>query len=212
MVDKKGCTLLHYSVLSFDIDHVKFLIDYVQAAAAAAAEAGVPHDENSSEISSSDNFSDHSHGVTADASSSPTRTAISPTRASHQRRMSFPEWLNWPTHDGFTAILYASFRGDCKMISLLVRLGANIHARNSKGLNALHVAAQGDQPLSLRYFQKLGLSPMELEYKHSNPLHWASFLGNEHAINYLTAYTEIDLASRDEVSPALPLSTNQTSQ
>jgi len=38
------------------------------------------------------------------------------------------------------------------MIKLLISHGANINAVNKQGINMLHVAAQGDQPMSLGYF------------------------------------------------------------
>ncbi|KAL4461578.1 hypothetical protein ABPG74_016202 [Tetrahymena malaccensis] len=107
------------------------------------------------------------------------------------------DWLNSKTEGGFTALHFASYRGDLKIINFLINNGADIHAKNSKGLNSIHIAAQGDQPISIRYFSKLGLNPLDLDYKQGNPLHWACFLGNENAINYLTSYSEIDINQLD---------------
>jgi palmitoyltransferase ZDHHC13/17 len=55
--------------------------------------------------------------------------------------------------DAFTALHYASFNGNLEMIKLLIKHGASINAVNKMGINMLHVAAQGDQPLSLAYFR-----------------------------------------------------------
>ncbi len=41
----------------------------------------------------------------------------------------------------------------------------------------MHIGAQGDQPVSLAYFQKKGLGLHEKDLKGSTPLHWAAFLG-----------------------------------
>jgi ankyrin repeat protein len=43
--------------------------------------------------------------------------------------------------DGFTALHFASFYGNIKLIRLLVSHGANIHAVNKIGINMVHVAA-----------------------------------------------------------------------
>ncbi|KAL4490786.1 hypothetical protein ABPG72_021840 [Tetrahymena utriculariae] len=106
-------------------------------------------------------------------------------------------WFNIKTEGGFTALHFASYRGDLKIIQFLINNGADIQARNSKGLNSVHIAAQGDQPISIRYFQKIGLNTLDLDNKQGNPLHWACFLGNENAINYLTSYSEIDINQLD---------------
>jgi ankyrin repeat protein len=39
----------------------------------------------------------------------------------------------------------------------------------------LHVGAQGDQPISIAYFLKLGLDINSRDKNNSTPLHWAAF-------------------------------------
>lgn len=52
------------------------------------------------------------------------------------------EWVNLKTHDdGFTALHYASFRGNIVLIKLLIKNGADINSKNKFGINMLHVAA-----------------------------------------------------------------------
>lgn len=55
--------------------------------------------------------------------------------------------------DGFTALHFASFRGNIALIKLLMKNGADMYIRNNFGINVMHVAAQGDQPISLFYFK-----------------------------------------------------------
>jgi ankyrin repeat protein len=43
--------------------------------------------------------------------------------------------------DGNTALHFASFSGNAKIIELLVRAGADIQANNKHGLGMMHVAA-----------------------------------------------------------------------
>lgn len=39
------------------------------------------------------------------------------------------------------------------MIEYLEALGADIYLKNKHGMNVLHIAAQGDQPISLAHFK-----------------------------------------------------------
>jgi ankyrin repeat protein len=52
----------------------------------------------------------------------------------------------------------------------------------------LHVASQGDQPISLYYFIKRGLDVNSGDKKNSTPLHWASFAGAELSLSYLLSW------------------------
>ena len=42
---------------------------------------------------------------------------------------------------GFTALHYASYHGNHRMIDMLVSLGADVYAVNEQGINMVHVAA-----------------------------------------------------------------------
>ena len=54
-------------------------------------------------------------------------------------------WLNHKTtDDGFTALHFASFRGNLVLIKLLLKHGSDMHIKNFFGINVMHVAAQGD--------------------------------------------------------------------
>jgi ankyrin repeat protein len=43
--------------------------------------------------------------------------------------------------DKYSALLFASFKGSITNIEKLVALGADVHHRNTFGINVLHVAA-----------------------------------------------------------------------
>jgi len=98
------------------------------------------------------------------------------------------EWVNTRTDEGFTAIHFASFKGSIELIKLLEGYGADTQVKNHQGLNVMHIAAQGDQPISLAYFLRKGFDIQELDNKGSTPLHWAAFLGMENATIYLTSW------------------------
>jgi ankyrin repeat protein len=44
----------------------------------------------------------------------------------------------------FSALHFASFTGNLRLLNLMVENGANILAVNAYGINMMHVAAQGD--------------------------------------------------------------------
>ena len=65
------------------------------------------------------------------------------------------------------------------MLKLCISEGGDPKVRNKQGLNAMHVAAQGDQPLIIAYLQEAGMDVDEKDLKGGAPLHWAAFMGNE---------------------------------
>ena len=71
---------------------------------------------------------------------------------------------------------------------MLVNRGADIKSRNKQGLDVMHVAAQGDQPLVLAFFYDLGQPIDSLDEKKGTPLHWATYLGCEMATAVLLAW------------------------
>lgn len=79
--------------------------------------------------------------------------------------------------EGFTALHFASFHGNLKIIKFLISQGADIHMTNRHKINMLHVAAQGDNPLSFYFFLKAGLDINSIDRRMSTPLHWAAYSG-----------------------------------
>lgn len=54
-------------------------------------------------------------------------------------------WVRQSTFkDCFSALHYASYRGNIEMIEILIEIGADVYCKNKFGLGVLHVAAQGD--------------------------------------------------------------------
>ena len=91
-------------------------------------------------------------------------------------KQALKDWINMKTtQDKFCAIHYASFRGNIHVIKELLELGANMQVKNAYGLNCMHIAAQGNEPISLYYFKQLGLSLISRDKRGSTPLHWACF-------------------------------------
>ena len=67
----------------------------------------------------------------------------------------FKDFINAKTETEYlTALHYASFRGNIKIIKLLIENNAEVAAISYNGLNMLHKAAQGNQPSAIVYFNK----------------------------------------------------------
>ena len=83
---------------------------------------------------------------------------------------------------------------------MLIEEGSDKFVTNKHGLNCLHIASQGDQPVSLYYFHKiLGLNINERDHRGSTPLHWAIFSCSELAMVYILAWlTKEELSTRDD--------------
>lgn len=90
--------------------------------------------------------------------------------------------------DSFTAMHFAAYYGNYQIVDYLLRHGADPFVANNCNINMLHIAAQGDQPLSIALFLKLGLGVNSRDERMSTPLHWSVFTGAELSTTYLLAW------------------------
>ena len=101
------------------------------------------------------------------------------------------KFINEKNDQGVTAIHYASFRGNVKIIKLLIENGANINISTNRDLNVIHYACQGNRPNSLMYFyfelKKIGDFSLikKQDSGGSTPLHWAAYSSAEDVLLYL---------------------------
>ena len=97
--------------------------------------------------------------------------------------------------DRFTALHFASFKGNMDAIELLVNKGAEINVTNQFGLNMVHVATQGDQAAALYFFKRLKCNLNQQDARGSTPLHWACYSKSEFALSYICALgPELEIA------------------
>ena len=99
----------------------------------------------------------------------------------------FKNFINARTQiDNQTALHYASFRGNIKIIKLLIENFADINAITTKGYNMLHKAAQGNKPSAIvYYYKKYGMSLESKDENLMNSLHLAAYSGMEDSVIYL---------------------------
>ena len=100
-------------------------------------------------------------------------------------------FINVKNDQGVTAIHYASFRGNVKIIKLLIDNGADITIKTNRDLNVIHYACQGNRPNSLMYFyfelmKKNDFSLIKQQDSGGSiPLHWAAYSNAEDVLLYL---------------------------
>ena len=72
-----------------------------------------------------------------------------------QNEKTFKDFINEQTEgDNQTALHYASFRGNIKIIKLLIANHADINSLTHTGYNMIHKAAMGNKPSAIIYFNK----------------------------------------------------------
>ena len=66
----------------------------------------------------------------------------------------FIEFINSKTNQGYTAMHYAAFRGNIFLIELFHEYNADINCLNKRNLSIMHLAAQGNSPMTLCYIRQ----------------------------------------------------------
>lgn len=110
------------------------------------------------------------------------------------------------TNYGFTALHYASYRGNMRIIQRLVENGADITVQNKRGMNAIHIAVQNDHPNVMVYFiEKHQIDPKEQDGLGSSALHWACYSGAHDCINFLlyrySMLIDLNVSDKEGFSP-----------
>ncbi len=111
--------------------------------------------------------------------------------------------VNQKSEQGHTALHYASYRGNIEIINKLIDNGAEIEVTNNRGLNVLHMAAQGNQPNALVYFcKKYSMNIQSVDDVGSTPLHWACYTGSEISVMFLLSWNpRINVQDREGLTP-----------
>ena len=107
-------------------------------------------------------------------------------------------YINKKNSKGYNALLYSAFRGNLQVFMKLMENGADVNSTtSSSGLNALHLASQGNYPNIIIYLiDKYGININSQDNKGNTALHWAVYLDKKQAVNYLMYYN-IDVNLRD---------------
>ena len=122
-------------------------------------------------------------------------------------------YLNQKNSKGYNALLYSAFRGNLEIFKKLIELGVDINVSNSSGLNALHLAAQGNHPNIIVFLmEKCGFDINSKDNNGSNALHWGINENSRQAVDYLVYYN-IDIKAKDkDGETALGIAHNKANQ
>ena len=117
--------------------------------------------------------------------------------------MRLKSYINKTDIFGNTAILYAAYRGNIFIVRSLIECGADVNVTSNKGLNVLHMAAQGNNPNIIIYFKtKYNMSVLSKDSQGNIPLHWACYNSSEEAINFLLSYMDdINIQNNEGKTP-----------
>ena len=106
----------------------------------------------------------------------------------------FTSFINQKNKSGFTALHYASYNGNMKLIKLLINYGSDINLTNNNGLNVLHLSTQGNHSTPLYYFiHKYKMNINSYDKLGNTCLHWACFYNNYKVLNFLLLCDKIKI-------------------
>ena len=83
---------------------------------------------------------------------------------------------------------YGAYSDNLDAIKVLNKYGADMNSINQKGINVLHVAAQGDSVAAFYLFKCLGMDINCEDSMGNTPLHWACYNYHELIINYMLTW------------------------
>ena len=111
---------------------------------------------------------------------------ISPEKKENSEKI-FKDFINAKTEtEHLTPLHYAAYRGNIKVIELLIQNSANVNALSYNGLNMLHKVAQGNSPNSIIYFnKKFKIDISSTNNDQLNALHFAAISGMDNSVIYL---------------------------
>ena len=114
------------------------------------------------------------------------KSNLSPEEKSENEKI-FKDFINEQTEgDNQTALHYASFRGNIKIIKLLIANHADINSLTHTGYNMIHKAAMGNKPSAIIYFnKKYNMSLEDTDENQMNALHLAVRNGMENSVIFL---------------------------
>ena len=109
-------------------------------------------------------------------------------------------FINKKNKSGATSVHLASFKGNIKIINLLISLGGDVYMLTEKLLNVIHYACQGNKPNCLLYFDlNYKFDFNSLDKRNTTPLHWACYSSSYECVNFLIQkkLDDIDINAQD---------------
>lgn len=94
--------------------------------------------------------------------------------------------IDWENNTENHSVLdWAVIAGNDRVVSRLLKLGADLLHKDKRGYNALHHAAQYNHPLLTYYLVKYGIPTDSLDTQGHTALHWAAYSAFDDIIRLL---------------------------
>ena len=101
-------------------------------------------------------------------------------------QIDFINFINKKNKAGIIPIHYASYKGNVKIIDLLITCGSEVNTKTEKLLNVIHYSCQGNNPNCLLYYSlKYDFDFNLPDKRNSTPLHWACYSSAYECVNFL---------------------------
>ena len=97
----------------------------------------------------------------------------------------FKQFLNSQNNKGMTALHFAFYQGNMKLIKFLLNVGANYNLKSNAGLSCIHYSAIKNKVTPIYYMIEKGKIDKYEEDKVGNTFfHWACYYASEKIINF----------------------------
>ena len=107
-------------------------------------------------------------------------------------------FINKKNKSGITSIHLASYKGNIKIIDLLISNGGIVNMQTEKLLNVIHYSCQGNKPNCLLYYDlKYNFDFDAPDKNKTTPLHWACFASAYECVNFLLQRKNVNINSKD---------------
>jgi ankyrin repeat protein len=124
---------------------------------------------------------------------------VQTTQASSSKRNALREYINRPTKDGNTPLMWAAWSGTVDTVKLLVRSRADVSHRNRNGCTVAHWASSGGNVHVCRYLLDVAEANfVEPNYGGNTPLTHAVAFGRADVVAWLTKEVLISATAVDD--------------
>ncbi len=110
--------------------------------------------------------------------------------------------INNANSNGDTPLHLACFRGDEKIIRVLVAQGANLNAQNKEGLTCVHIAAERHLPETIQVLSFLGADLTTIDNKNRTPLSILKDATGPQALNCKALLEKLSVARMIQIKSA----------
>jgi ankyrin repeat protein len=192
--DHRGASLLHWACGFGQVSTVPLLLKYISVADRATRCGSTPLHWASAGCNARE-FGTGGHVVVSQQLL--THLAEDNHRLDHK---SIKEYVNIPTYDGNTALMWAAWSGSLDTVKLLVRNLADVSCKNRNGCGVEHWSSSGGNLEVCRYLAEVcNVDFTTPNYGGNTPLTHAVAFGRTDVVNWLLQRQQSQNENKDDV-------------